>query len=95
MHVPGIKKAGGFTITSVPRDALPKLGDTTHRPFLELAVQQSPDNPPAAWLWQPTDAILGKELHVRVGGSFVWPPPGVNVEKVKRVVFVAGGVGIK
>jgi len=32
---------------------------------------------------------------VRVGGSFVWPPPGLDVNKIKRVMFIAGGVGIK
>ena len=38
---------------------------------------------------------MSKELMIRVGGSFVWPPPGIDVKTVKRVVFVAGGVGIK
>jgi predicted ferric reductase len=38
--------------------------------------------------------ILGQELHVRVGGSFVWPPPNVELNEVKHVVLVAGGVGI-
>jgi NAD(P)H-flavin reductase len=57
-------------------------------------VQKSPENPPAAWLWRPVPEILNRELHVRVGGSFVWPPPNVDVKEVKRVVFVAGGVGI-
>ncbi|KAK8047207.1 oxidoreductase-like protein [Apiospora saccharicola] len=78
--------------------------------YLELAVQKSPSNPPAAWLWQEgkvkgdpsvifatTDTkepILGRELQVRIGGSFVWPPPGINVRSLRSVVFVAGGVGI-
>ena len=64
-------------------------------PYLELAVQKSPDNPPAAWLWKSEEEITGKEVHVRVGGSFVWPPPGVDMTQVKRAVFIAGGVGIK
>jgi ferredoxin-NADP reductase len=38
--------------------------------------------------------VLNQELQVRVGGSFVWPPPNVDLKEVKRVVFVAGGVGI-
>jgi hypothetical protein len=66
--------------------------------FLELAVQNAPHNPPAAWLWKPEDDILGSELKVRVGGNFVWPPPALepeDVSKVQRVVFVAGGIGIK
>ncbi|CAI7567185.1 unnamed protein product [Penicillium manginii] len=63
-------------------------------PYVELAVQESPSNPSAAWLWKPKDDILGKEVNIRVGGSFVWPPTGVELHKVQNVVFVAGGVGI-
>ena len=62
---------------------------------MELAVLESPSNPPAAWLWKPTEEILGKEVNIRVGGSFVWPPTGIDLEKIKNVVFIAGGVGIK
>jgi len=64
-------------------------------PYLELAVQKSVDNPPAAWLWRPEAELAGKEVYVRVGGSFVWPPPGVDMAQIKRAVFIAGGVGIK
>ncbi|KAK8001381.1 hypothetical protein PG991_013603 [Apiospora marii] len=129
VYCPGVSKAGGFTITSPPSKARPSSaainaaneasGDGGEAPtatpgYLELAVQKSPSNPPAAWLWQEgkdkgdpsaisatttttTEAkepILGRELQVRVGGSFVWPPPGINVRSLRRVVFVAGGVGI-
>jgi hypothetical protein len=48
-----------------------------------------------AWLWRPREEILGRELNIRVGGSFVWPPTGISINDVKNVVFVAGGVGIK
>jgi predicted ferric reductase len=37
---------------------------------------------------------LGSELQIRVGGSFVWPPPNVDLSQVKKLVFIAGGVGI-
>ncbi|KAI1750066.1 hypothetical protein F4782DRAFT_532785 [Xylaria castorea] len=130
VYVPGVERAGGFTITSTPRDArlphppLPPSSSTTHEsspaaatfssssshdgssaatttpgggggPYLELAVQRSPESPSAAWLWRsPADAILGSELRVRVGGGFVFPPPGVNVRALRRVVFVAGGMGV-
>lgn len=127
VYVPGVEKAGGFTITSAPREARkphPALvglesesaskseNQTSSRdkddnnddrnnkaqvqgPYLELAVQKSPDNAPAAWLWRdPPTSLLGAELGVRVGGSFVWPPPGINVRALRRVVFVAGGVGV-
>ena len=45
--------------------------------------------------WQKEKNILGTELQIRVGGSFVWPPPGIDINQIKRVVLVAGGVGIK
>lgn len=121
VYVPGVPKAGGFTITSTPsrargrRTSAPstetaaatttaaeeEVGGGGGEPgayayaYLELAVQKSPENPPAAWLWQEEGTILDKELRVRVGGSFVWPPPGINVRSsLRKAVFVAGGVGV-
>ncbi|KAJ5281180.1 hypothetical protein N7478_006552 [Penicillium angulare] len=110
VHIPSIANAGGFTITSTPADAqaLPPLAadgvnesvaaslDTQGRePYVELAVQDSPSNPPAAWLWKPKQEIIGKEVNIRVGGSFVWPPTtGIDARKVENVVLIAGGVGI-
>lgn len=94
VHVPGIDKAGGFTITSSPKQAM-SSPTSDRNPYIELAVQKSLDNPPAAWLWRPVEEIQGKEVLVRVGGSFVWPPPGLDMDKIKRAVFIAGGVGIK
>ncbi|KAG6357008.1 hypothetical protein INS49_014884 [Diaporthe citri] len=110
VFVPGIRNPGGFTITSspskaqkktvLPASAAPADGTTpsppapAQEPYLELAVQKSPDNPPAQYLWRPTAEILHSELRVRVGGSFVWPPPGVQPTTLRKIVFVAGGVGI-
>jgi hypothetical protein len=96
-YIPDVPKAGGFTITSAPSAAL--VGPS---PYLELAVQESPENKPAAWLWRPVGEILGATLRVRVGGRFVFPPQasdggGVDApasDALKRVVFVAGGVGV-
>ncbi|KAB8079185.1 hypothetical protein BDV29DRAFT_165041 [Aspergillus leporis] len=73
---------------------LPPVDPRGRAPFVELAVQKAPSNPASAWLWKPKGEILGKELCVRVGGGFVWPPSGVNLENVKNIVFIAGGVGI-
>ncbi len=95
VHIPGVSHAGGFTITSTPKDAEPSIDLTPKDGYMELAIQKSSQNPPAAWLWRPVAEILGSDLLVRVGGSFVWPPPGINEQSIKRVVFVAGGVGIK
>lgn len=91
LHIPGLHQAGGFTITSTPDQAK----GSHENGYLELAVQQSPRNPAAAWLWQQGNMIVGSELMVRVGGTFVWPPPNMKVQDIKKVVFVAGGVGIK
>ncbi|KAH7309438.1 hypothetical protein B0I35DRAFT_439962 [Stachybotrys elegans] len=87
-YIPGSPKAGGFTITSTPSAAA-----DLSRPYLELAVQHADDGP-AAWLWRPVDEILGTTLQVRVGGSFVCPPQGAELKDIKRLVFIAGGVGI-
>lgn len=71
-------------------------------------MQESPENEPAAWLWRPEDDILGETLRVRVGGRFVFPPLSAPWAKekdasagggdvgngLKKVVFVAGGVGV-
>lgn len=89
VFVPGISKPGGFTITSAPSKAqtgpvspasaaAPTPPNLPEEPYLELAVQKSPDNPPAHYLWRPAGDILDSELRVRVGGSFVWPPPGIQ-----------------
>ncbi|KAJ5637985.1 hypothetical protein N7490_007864 [Penicillium lividum] len=112
VHIPSIRNAGGFTITSTPADAqaLPSLDDLEasiatenvaaslvsqgRAPYVELAVQDSPSNPAAAWLWRPQYEIIGKKVNIRVGGSFVWPPTGINVHEIKTVVLIAGGVGI-
>ncbi|KAI1497138.1 NADH-cytochrome b-5 reductase [Biscogniauxia marginata] len=94
VFVPGVEEAGGFTITSTPAEARGTAVPESRPGYLGLAVQKSPDNPPAAWLWQDADSIVGSELRIRVGGSFVWPPPGINIRSLRRVVFIAGGVGI-
>ncbi|EFQ26138.1 NADH-cytochrome b-5 reductase [Colletotrichum graminicola M1.001] len=100
IFVPGVLNPGGFTITSPPSIAmLPSSA------YLELAVQYSPSNPPAIWLWgnpvDGSDAVHSHnsenepvQLRVRVGGSFVWPPQSIDLTTLRRVVFVAGGLGI-
>ncbi|ORY71747.1 uncharacterized protein BCR38DRAFT_417896 [Pseudomassariella vexata] len=91
---PSISKPGGFTLTSTPAQAASFVADSPPG-YLELAVRKSPDNPAAAWLWQdPSSSILSSEIRVRVGGSFVWPPPAINVRSLRKVIFVAGGLGV-
>lgn len=86
--VPDHSKPGGFTITSTPSVAAREAD-----PYLELAVQHAPENPAAAWLWRPEKEIVGKALSVRIGGSFVLPP-SEGCGRAKRIILVAGGVGI-
>ncbi|KAK6437265.1 hypothetical protein LTR95_006547 [Oleoguttula sp. CCFEE 5521] len=88
--IPGLPRAGGFTLTSPPSTAVPQ-GSTPG--YLELAIQKS-RNPPAAWLWRPASEILLSQLAVRVGGSFVYPPVLPSDSRVERLVLIAGGVGI-
>ena len=90
-YIPGLPKAGGFTLTSTPEQARPSKDSL---PYLELAVLKS-TNPPAQWLWRPEEDILSTQLTVRVGGSFTWPPPDLQTSNVDRLVLLAGGVGIK
>lgn len=98
-YCPGIAKAGGFTITSSPSKAAAasSTGGGADR-YVELAIKTSPDNPAAAWLWQAPPTILGATLQIRIGGSFVFPPPAAPPsfaqDGAARVVFVAGGIGI-
>lgn len=93
--MPDTPRAGGFTITSPPSAA--RQQQQQQHPYLELAVQESPDNAPAAWLWRPREEILGATVRVRVGGSFVFPPPAWDSwegGRRRRLVLVAGGVGV-
>ncbi|CAD0057822.1 unnamed protein product [Aureobasidium pullulans] len=91
VFIPSLSKAGGFTITSTPTDQ----GQPTpqRQAYFELAIQKS-TNPPAQWLWKPESEIINEQIIVRTGGSFVWPPPGIDVDGIEQVVLIAGGVGI-
>jgi ferredoxin-NADP reductase len=84
---------GGFTITSPPQATSLNQED----PHIELAIQESPSNPPAAFVWRPAVEIVNTEVSFRVGGNFVYPPPTLSREEcegINRAIFIAGGVGI-
>ncbi|PVH84727.1 hypothetical protein DL98DRAFT_584273 [Cadophora sp. DSE1049] len=90
LHIPSLPSPGGFTLTSPP---------SLSRSYLELAIQRPPPHStpptPAHWLWQLPSSILNTPLSIRSGGSFTWPPPHpIPISSIKRVVFIAGGVGI-
>ncbi|EHK97017.1 putative Oxidoreductase NAD-binding domain-containing protein 1 [Glarea lozoyensis 74030] len=84
-YTPISPKAGGFTITSAPSSL------SQPNPYIELAIQRT-SNPPAKYLHLPQPQLLNTLLQIRVGGSFTYPP--TPPRNFKRVVFVAGGVGV-
>ncbi|KAF1730928.1 Oxidoreductase NAD-binding domain-containing protein 1 [Beauveria bassiana] len=88
VFIPGDPRPGGFTIASAPSAATQAA-----EPHFELAVQEAPENPAAVWLWRPENDILGQDLTVRIGGSFICPPKE-GLGGIQRIVLVAGGVGI-
>ncbi|RMZ83466.1 hypothetical protein DV737_g1612, partial [Chaetothyriales sp. CBS 132003] len=103
LHIPGIPTVGGFTITSTPQTALPITTTAPERPeppqtrYIELAIQKSPGNPPAAYLWQAPSTILNSPVSFQVGGRFTYPPRTLGQQEsaaIENAVFVAGGVGI-
>lgn len=86
LHIPTLVQPGGFTLISAPPSQA-----------LQLSVRRAPGNPAAEWVFG--DAAVGSPVHVRVGGSFVFPPPPrpshpLRPADVRRVVMCAGGVGI-
>lgn len=97
LHIPSISTVGGFTITSPPQTCLKPRSEDSPDPYIELAIQRSPHNPPAAFLWKESSEILNSELSFKVGGNFAFPPLPLSkeeCEKLDNVVFVAGGVGV-
>ncbi|KAK5271467.1 hypothetical protein LTR99_001377 [Exophiala xenobiotica] len=97
LYIPNVDVVGGFTITSPPQAASAQRQSQDEDPHIELAIQASPSNPPAAYLWRPVSEILDSTVTFRVGGNFAFPPLALNREEcanIDRAVFIAGGVGI-
>ncbi|KAK4225009.1 hypothetical protein QBC38DRAFT_547169 [Podospora fimiseda] len=87
---PPNQKPGGFTITSSPYPPSPTL---------ELAIQSPPSNtpisPPTQYLWtSPSSSLLNTKVKIRIGGSFTFPPSSIPLSNLKKVLFIAGGMGI-
>jgi len=108
LHIPEIERVGGFTITSPPQTAMrlpaptpssttPPSAATFDDPYLELAIQKSAENPPAAYVWQNPEEIMNAPVRFRVGGNFTHPPMELSLQEfqgIDNVVLIAGGVGI-
>jgi hypothetical protein len=100
LYIPDVDTVGGFTITSAPQTCLHSTSSSTTTvsdPYIELAIQNSPTNPPAAYLWRPIPEILHNPISFRVGGTFVFPPSTLSkyeCEKINNVILIAGGVGV-
>ncbi|TGO18230.1 hypothetical protein BTUL_0011g00360 [Botrytis tulipae] len=116
LYLPGIQRPGGFSIVNIPpSQSSPSIDYLKEEKGkgIELAIQKpilklnsgGKTSEQVAWLFQPSSEILGREVAVRIGGSFTWPPSywdkkrtkGHRKERVEngnRVVFIAGGMGI-
>lgn len=86
-YVPYLPKPGGFSFVSTPK----QFRETG---IVSLAIQKT-DNPPSKWFWQ--EEIIGRQVMIRVGGNFTFPPsgPAPDLNRIEYVQFIAGGVGIK
>lgn len=80
-----------------PSTTQPPSAATLDDPYIELAIQESPENPPAAYLWQAPEQIMNAPVRFRVGGNFTFPPMSLSMaefRKIDNIVLIAGGVGI-
>jgi ferredoxin-NADP reductase len=97
LAIPGLAAVGGFSLCSTPRAlpaALARAVDAAPPPAFDLAIKAG-RSPPAAWAHSPA-VRPGALVGVRVGGAFSVDVlrGGGGGYRVRRVVFIAGGVGI-
>jgi ferredoxin-NADP reductase len=73
---------GGYSITSIPQSL----------PYIDLAIQKS-RHPVANWVTACAD--VNDMVQLRVGGSFTYTDAtATSNDKQRRLLFIAGGVGI-
>lgn len=72
---------GGYSITSIPQSL----------PYIDLAIQKS-RHPVANWVADCAD--VNDMVQLRVGGSFTYTAATATSNKQRRLLFIAGGVGI-
>lgn len=80
-----------------PSTTTPPSAATFDDPYLELAIQKSPENPPAAYVWKNPEEIMNAPVRFRVGGNFTHPPNTLSMQQfqnIENIVLIAGGVGI-
>ena len=95
LHLDGLEVLRGCGIISVPGAALAAQDIAPgSKPHVEVIIQ----NAPTIQIQQPRAEIslhVGTQLNISFGGSFVWPPNSVHTTLITRVVFLAGGVGVR
>jgi ferredoxin-NADP reductase len=101
VRIEGVPVVGGFSATSSPlcSAALREACNVAEPDAIDLAVKHS-KHPPAAWAHNTCK--IGDLVNVRTGGKFTLDPivctdssGRVSIrDAVRRIVFVAGGVGI-
>jgi len=82
-YVPSLDKIGGYSLTSIPRDL----------PTIDLAVKVS-RHQVAQHVYETS--CVGDRVRIRVGGNFVYhrEEASTSEKQVKRILLIAGGVGI-
>jgi hypothetical protein len=95
LHLDGLEVLRGYGIISVPGAALAAQDIAPgSKPHVEVIIQ----NAPTIQIQQPraeVSLLVGTQLNISFGGSFVWPPNSVHTTPITRVVFLAGGVGVR
>jgi hypothetical protein len=95
LHLDGLVVLRGYGIISVPGAALAAQDIAPgSKPHVEVIIQ----NVPTIQMQQPqaeVSLLVGTQLNISFGGSFVWPPNSVHTTPITRVVFLAGGVGVR
>jgi hypothetical protein len=93
LHLDGLEVLRGYGIISVPGAALAAQDLAPgSKPHVEVIIQNAPQ------IQQPraeVSLLVGTQLNISFGGSFVWPPNNVHTTPITRVVFLAGGVGVR
>jgi hypothetical protein len=93
LYFKDLSMVGRYTIISTPGAAAASTLKESP-PYVEILVQNEPI-PQVQRLWVDIPSVVGMELAVRIGGSFVWPPTSLSIKDIRRVVFVASGMGAR
>ena len=94
LHLEGLEVSRGHGIISTPSAALaPRDVTSGSKPHVEVVIQKAPTTEMQR-LRAEVSLLVGTQLKISFGGSFVWPPNSAGTP-MTRVVFLAGGMGVR